>query len=968
MDSQGDFWAGHQKSPCAVEKSMSQTPVTVIRTQEQVALLSYLGPPRPLSYPLIVQILIIATAYCVVGRLSLLLAIPPGYASAIWPPAGIALTGVLLCGFRVWPGIVLGSFLVHIWTSCNTASVVALLGAVTLTASISLGAALQALLGASLVRRFVGFPSALDRDHDIAMFLVLGGPVSCLVSATWGVTSLLLAGAIPWTQYVFNWWTWWVGDTIGALTVTQLILVWTAEPRQVWRRRQLSVALPLAVTFAVVIIFFVYVRTWEEDRFKLAFEQRVGALAQTILASFDAYLDVLHSIKSFYASSRGVARHEFHTFAKHLFARHPGIQALSWDRRVSDAQRYSYEEGVQREGYANFQITELNEQGQIVRAAPRPEYIIVSYIEPYQGNESALGYDAASDAERLLALHRARDTGEPSATGRIRLVQETDEQFGLLIFLPIYSTEPPPITVEERRQNLQGYATGVFRIGNMVEASLPRAARQDIALWLYDETAPAGTRLLYRHPGLSQGSLSRAVDESDRASVTRLQWGITFAMAGRQWALRFSPTLDYVAAQRTWQAWLVLACGLLLAGLLGAFLLLLTGRTASIERANTALEREIAEHRRTEEAFLEREARTRAILDTAVDGIITIDEQGKIESLNPAAERLFGYAAAEAVGQNIRIFMPAPYREEHTGYLMRYLRTGEKKIIGIGREVIGQRKNGTTFPMQLAVSEVRLQGRRLFTGIVHDITERQRAQEELAYANDELRRSNQELEHFAYIASHDLKAPLRGITQLATWIEEDLTHVLEPDTRQKMALLYGRVRRLEAFLDDLLQYSRVGRGAEVVKRVNTHVLVTDIVTLLSPPEAFSIIVADTLPTFDTAEEPLWQVFMNLIGNAIKHHDRPTGQVEVAVQDQGEWYEFRVTDDGPGIPSAFHTKIFQMFQTLRPRDEVEGSGMGLAIAKKVVEAQGGMIRVESDAVQRGTTLRFTWRKQWQGRQT
>jgi signal transduction histidine kinase len=419
------------------------------------------------------------------------------------------------------------------------------------------------------------------------------------------------------------------------------------------------------------------------------------------------------------------------------------------------------------------------------------------------------------------------------------LVQETEAQFGLLIFLPIYGAGLPHATVEERRQNLQSYATGVFRIADMVEASLPRAARQDMALRLYDASAPPGTRLLYSHAGLSPGSLGRAV-EADRESATRFHWDITFGMAGRQWTLRFSPTPVYLATQQTWQAWLVLACGLLLAGLLGAFLLLLTGHTASIERTNTTLEREIAE--------------------------------------------------------------------------------------------------------------------------------RHRAQEELAYANDELRRSNQDLEHFAYVASHDLKAPLRGITQLATWIEEDLTHVLEPDTRQKMALLHGRVRRLEALLDDLLQYSRVGRGSEVVKRVDTRTLVMDIVTLLSPPAGFIVIGADTLPTFDTVEEPLRQVFMNLIGNAIKHHDRSTGRIEVAVRDQGEWYEFRVTDNGPGIPSAFHTKIFQMFQTLKPRDEVEGSGMGLAIAKKVVEGQGGTIRVESDAIHRGTTLRFTWRKQWQGRHT
>jgi signal transduction histidine kinase len=135
----------------------------------------------------------------------------------------------------------------------------------------------------------------------------------------------------------------------------------------------------------------------------------------------------------------------------------------------------------------------------------------------------------------------------------------------------------------------------------------------------------------------------------------------------------------------------------------------------------------------------------------------------------------------------------------------------------------------------------------------------------------------------------------------------------------------------------------------------------DIVMLLAPPPGFTVTLPEALPTFSTAAEPLRQVFLNLIGNAIKHHDRPHGRLTITVQEQGEWYEFLVTDDGPGIPPAFHTKIFQMFQTLKPRDEVEGSGIGLAIVKKVVEGQGGTVRVESDGICRGTTMRFTWRK-------
>jgi PAS domain S-box-containing protein len=252
-----------------------------------------------------------------------------------------------------------------------------------------------------------------------------------------------------------------------------------------------------------------------------------------------------------------------------------------------------------------------------------------------------------------------------------------------------------------------------------------------------------------------------------------------------------------------------------------------------------------------------------------------------------------------------------------------------------------------------------------YIGSCIDITERRSAQEELARTNADLRRSNQELEHFAYVASHDLKAPLHGIAQLVSWLKIDLPPDLDPDTQHKLTLLHRRVHRLETFLDDLLHYARVGRHPSPSQPVATRLMVHELVTLLSPPAGFTVTVADTLPTLVTAQEPLRQVLLNLLSNALKHHDRPVGHIEVTAQEQGADYVFAVRDDGPGIAPAFHGKVFQMFQTLKPRDEVEGSGIGLAIAKKVVEGQGGRIWVESEAGRRGTTMRFTWPKHWHG---
>jgi len=184
-------------------------------------------------------------------------------------------------------------------------------------------------------------------------------------------------------------------------------------------------------------------------------------------------------------------------------------------------------------------------------------------------------------------------------------------------------------------------------------------------------------------------------------------------------------------------------------------------------------------HQQAEAVLRDSEARTHAILQTAVDGIITIDDRGIVESFNPAAERLFGYTADEVIGQNINMLMPSPYREEHDGYIARYLQTGEPHIIGIGREVRARRRDGTTFPIALAVSEVHLAGHRMFTGIVHDLTARVQAEEALRHARDELEvrvqertaeltAANEEIKRFAYIVSHDLRAPLINLKGFAS--------------------------------------------------------------------------------------------------------------------------------------------------------------------------------------------------------
>ena len=225
-------------------------------------------------------------------------------------------------------------------------------------------------------------------------------------------------------------------------------------------------------------------------------------------------------------------------------------------------------------------------------------------------------------------------------------------------------------------------------------------------------------------------------------------------------------------------------------------------------------------------------------------------------------------------------------------------------------------------------------------------------------AEESLRRRNAELDQFAYVTSHDLKAPLRGIANLSRWIEEDLEGAITPEVAGQFDLLRGRVNRMEAMIEAILQYSRVDRTETPSETVDVRALLTEVIDLLSPPTRIAISMDDAMPTLHTPRLRLFQVFQNLLSNAIKHHDKPSGTIHVGAQVNGEWIEFSVTDDGPGIAPKFQERIWVIFQTLEARDKVESTGVGLALVKKIVEGQGGEVSVESEAGQ-GATFKFTW---------
>lgn len=368
------------------------------------------------------------------------------------------------------------------------------------------------------------------------------------------------------------------------------------------------------------------------------------------------------------------------------------------------------------------------------------------------------------------------------------------------------------------------------------------------------------------------------------------------------------------------------------------------------------------EDRRLAQAMLhESEQRLRTITDSALDAIIMMDARGNAAFWNPAAERIFGYTAEEILGHPIhQTLAPVTFRPAFEANLSAFLQTGTGNAIGKVLELTALRKDGTEFPIEMALSSIRKGSTWQAVAVVRDITDRKRIERHRTELLERLTGINQELKDFAYIVSHDLKAPLRAIRTLADWLLADYQDKLDATGQENLRLLSSRVDRMQNLIDGVLQYSRIGRTEQSAVPVDLGRLVPEIIENLAAPEHISIRIENELPTVAADITRITQVFQNLLSNAIKYLDKPQGDIAIGCVEQDGFWKFSVRDNGCGIEQKDFERIFKLFQTLTRRDEDESTGIGLTIAKKIVELYGGKIWVQSEVGQ-GSTFFFTFPK-------
>lgn len=367
-------------------------------------------------------------------------------------------------------------------------------------------------------------------------------------------------------------------------------------------------------------------------------------------------------------------------------------------------------------------------------------------------------------------------------------------------------------------------------------------------------------------------------------------------------------------------------------------------------------------------ALEEREARLQSILETAPDAIIVIDDRGVIESYSSAAQRLFGFAAEETIGRNVSMLMPSPYRERHDAYIRRYLDTGERRIIGIGRVVVGRRKDGTTFPMELAVGEVVIKGRRVFTGFIRDLTERQLNESRMQELQAELLHMSRlsDVGQMASAIAHELNQPLTAIlnyVQAARRILQSKGLEIPPKAQDAMDKAVAQASRASAIVQNLRNFIQKGETERRIEDLNKVVGEATALGLVGAKETGISVHVDLSATplsvfIDKIQ--IQQVVFNLVRNSIEAmaESRPPRQLVVTTAPtesgiDGTVAEVSVSDTGPGLAPQIQAQLFQPFQTTKEK----GMGLGLSICHSIIDAHGGRLQAVPNA-ERGVTFHFT----------
>ena len=713
-----------------------------------------------------------------------------------------------------------------------------------------------------------------------------------------------------------------------------------------------SMLSPLPLLFAMLIVSLVaatvitalFVRSNGETESQRNLEDDVDVVVDSITIELAEGISQLRGIQGLFNASEYVSREEFDIFVARFLDEPHGIQALEWIARVTASQKEQYINSVRREGLQDFTI-HPERQSQ--------NYFPVTYLAPFSGNAAALGFDLLSEDVRRAALMKAWETGELTITEPITLVQESGSQSAFLAYAPIYSSKDIPASLQERKDLLVGFGLGVIKFGDFIDHALPASFDTNIGVTVVDPDHTEPGLVLYTNLGTD-------IEYLDARGVEVLR---AVTIADEEWVFHFTAPVGYGRTGVEEAAWiLILVLGILFSVIiLTIVLLLFRGRRAALNL--------YAERRDSEEAQRSLAMELTQLIDTANNPIFGIDMGGLVNIWNDATHKITGVSSQDAMGQPAMHFISDESRARAQERIQTVL-SGESCE---NFELDLSNSSGEPVTLLLNCTTRRSPDGDIVGALAVglDISDRLRAEQDIRALNSslesrvadrtrELQEALEELESFSYSVSHDLRAPLRSINGFSLAVLERSGDRLDDEGRSYLERVRSATQRMGKLIDDLLALSRVGRTELIAEPLDLGKMAQDQAEALKegdPGRQVEFVVAEDVTGFGD-QRLIEAVMENLIGNAWKFSSKhSTARIEFGKQEQNGETVYFVKDQGAGFDMEYSDKLFLPFQRLHPTGEFEGTGIGLATVKRIIQRHGGRIWAEGE-VEKGATFYFT----------
>lgn len=851
---------------------------------------------------------IILIACLAAGITSFGLAIPPGFLAPLWLPGAVILAAVLLVGYRALPAIGLGVFLLTLpygfyvleagpWRSLGG----------------SLGLAVAAVLQAAFARRLLqpapGHSAALETGTELVRLIVLGAILASMAGSVFASAWLTIGGFGPpdldfGSAFARNW----AGNAVAAAAITPVLLI-LFERDRVSRRRKRNIALVFAILATISLTTFALTRLAALDQRREHFETEVTEDHIALQESLNAARRRLESLNGFFAASEDVSAEEFSVFVDIGFEQVASASSIHW--------------------------LVVDEGPNVSRHA---------LLAPVEGIRFESGRELMVAADRHLAsdyffdglpdlVNASLETGRLSASP----LNAPGRGAWIALAIPAFEGREIPPGMSERRQALRGVAVGTFRIDTILQ---PAFANEGSVYSYRIRGLDAAGRTIWQHGSALAGA--------------RLMTSRELPVGDQLWQIDYVATDRFLMDEQDWISWAVIVVGFCFIAVLNALAMLSTARTDLVQR----LVDEKTDETRTLSNNLA------LILEHAADAIMSFDADGRGVLVNPAAGELFGYAPEELTGEVIHdIIHPVDMQgRPHTRADCEMIREAERHSPHAGFDRF-RRKDGSDFFAEYATETMRDDAGRP-TGavtVVRDITERVEAEADRERFIERLTRANEELERFAFVASHDLQEPLRLISNFTGLLASRYGDRLDDTGQTYIQHTLDATVRMQTLITDLLAYGRLNSDADATRtEIELGKLVQDTFKTLGPSvqAVRDHIHIGELPVVRGHPARLAQLIQNLISNAVKFQPQgQTAEVWISAEDGDDVWTISVADNGIGIKREYRDQIFQPFKRLHSPDAYPGSGMGLAISRKIVESHGGVITI-SDNKPHGSIFRFT----------